>query len=650
MARFKWLPPLMILAFTLPIIAQDGGITDPTASIPVPTMSKPAVGVTYNDPAFGTSIRRVTGASDGGGFGTHVYSQLQAFSPDNQYILVIEDGAYLVRRLSDLSQMPVDTSIMNDARWHPAQPHTLIFYDGNGDDTVRVQTQDVETTTVNTVYTFPAEYVRVRVPQSYEELSHDGRWMAAMLTRQDDTTDFVTVDLQNDQLGAVLSLENLYATDCTPDPTWGNVEPDWIGVSPLGNYLIVQWVRDGFERCNGMEAYYIGTGQFAGHVYEGHQHGDLGVDTDGSEFFMTLTLSSPMDANRPAVATFTLPGDTNAPPQPDHLLVVDWADSFHISCQGPAGYCLVSYGGWEDDGWTPFEQELFLMYTDASVLRLAHHRSTACGYWVQPRATLSRDGSYTAFASDWGDGCQSADGNGDTYVMTLDPQETPPTDSSRIYPADGQALTGTVAGEWPRFTFNHMDGVEWYRLWIGPDDYRRTDYDQWLPAFDNSTAAPAGSGICDVGSGVCTVPVDLWLADGSYAWWMTHWGPSLMNYSSYWNESTFRIDFPAPNPTVTFTNPADGTSVSGLNTIEWQHDPAVLWYHLWVGPADYTTQMVFEWINATEACNATTCSLDVSNLTFADGNYEIWTEVWSPHAYLGWLDVNGGNPITFSVP
>lgn len=650
MSHLRWITLVLILAFVLPILAQEGGITDPSASVPAPSLSKHAPGATYTDPAFGTTIQRITGASATGGFGTHVYSQLQAFSTDNKYILVIEDSNYLIRRLSDLSQMPVDTSIMNDIRWHPTQPHTVLFYDSNDDETVRIQSVDVETNAINTLYTLPSQYVRIRVPESYEELSRDGRWTAAMLTRNDDSVDIVTIDLENTQFGAVLSIDNLYATVCTPDPTWGNVEPDWIGVSPLGNYLIVQWARDGVGRCRGMESYNIATGAFVGYVYDNYQHGDLGVDTDGSEFFMTVTLSSPMDQNRPAIATFTLPGNDQAP-QPDYLMVMDWATNHHISCQGPAGACLVSYDGWDDDIWRPFEQEIFLMYTDKSVLRVAHHRSTACGYWVQPRASISQDGKYAVFTSDWGDGCQLADGNGDTYVITLPQGESqpPPTETAQTFPANNQTLTGTSAGQWPRFTFKHTAGIEWYRIWIGPSDYSRTEYDQWLPAFDTSTAATPGSGICDNQTNICTIPSDIWLTDGSYEWWTTHWSPTAPDFNSYWSKTDFAVDFAAPNPAVTYINPMHNSTNSAPNVIQWQRDPNALWYHLWLGTEDYITQLVDRWINAADACNESTCTLDVSGLPFSAGGYEIWTEVWGPHAYLGWLDVNGGTPIKFTV-
>ena len=176
--------------------------------------------------------------------------------------------------------------------------------------------------------------------------------------------------------------------------------------------------------ASGGETFDLTTGAFVGRVYDGHQHGDLGVHPGGGEFFMTFELSSPMDPNQPAVGYRDLPG-TATVSAPVYLTSLACGGG-HISCQGPAGVCLVSYGSWPGDGWTPFETEEFLQYTDGSVLRLAHHRSSECGYWVQPRGSLSRDGSMAIFASDWaaeggGNSCGSGTplGEGEAFVIVL---------------------------------------------------------------------------------------------------------------------------------------------------------------------------------------------------------------------------------------
>ena len=360
------------------------------------------VGERIADPSFGTTIRRVSDASGRGGFETHVYSQLQAFSDDNRFLLLDGSDGIIVRRVDDLSTVQgLDTSGWNAPRWHPTRPHVLVHFDSNADSRVLLQETNLDDLSTTTLFAFPERYQTVLGSMSWEEMSRDGVWTAAALVRDDDETVITSLNLDSKTLGAELAIQDLFASACEPDPVWGVLEPDWIGVSPLGNYLVVQWARDGVDRCSGLETFDLATGDFVGRVYDGHQHGDLGVDSDGeSEFFMTTEFSSPEDNNRPALAIRSLPG-TETVSEPDYLRVMDWADLDHISCQGPHGVCLVSWGR-SDDPEQPLKDEIFMIRTDGSVVRLVHHQSSKCGYWVQPRASISRDGSLAVFASDWG--------------------------------------------------------------------------------------------------------------------------------------------------------------------------------------------------------------------------------------------------------
>ena len=435
-AETQMTPPLAGITVTPDtgaiIVPSSIGITDPApvlkpAALPLQPVSTPFV-----DPVFGTIVRRVSNTSEHGGFETHIYSQLQAFSSDNRYLLLDGSNGFVIRRVDDLSLVTgLDTSGWNDPRWHPVQPHVVVHFDSNEDTTVELQLTNVGTLTTSTVLTFPAQYQYIRVNPSFDELSDDGRWLAGMLTRDDGVAVIFALDIENRALGAQLPIPDLYAGSCKPDPVWGEVEQDWIRVSPLGRYLVVQWVRDWdpdtpTPRCSGLETFDLQTGEFTGRVSPHHNHGDLGVDSDGMrEFFMTTELFSPADNNRPAIAMRELPGSATVSP-PIYLQVVDWADEDHISCQGPNGVCLVSWGRLGDSNDFPFENELFLQYTDGSVLRLAHHRSSKCGYWVQPRASLSRDGRYVVFSSDWGqetgaDTCGGGNdlGRGDPYIIDL---------------------------------------------------------------------------------------------------------------------------------------------------------------------------------------------------------------------------------------
>ncbi|MEZ4595221.1 MAG: hypothetical protein R3D55_29355, partial [Chloroflexota bacterium] len=421
-------PTPILPADTAVALAAVQGIADPDLVLTPAAAAAPAAGSSVADPVFGTTLRRLTN-SGSSGFATHIYSQLQPFSADNQYILLIEDAWYTVRRRDNLALLldANDTAAWNAPRWHPTQANTIIHFDDNADTTLRVQFTDVTTGQTSTVFTFPAPYERIRSNQSFDEISRDGRFLAGMASLTGGDQMLFALNIETGTLGAELRLSaNLYGGPCAPDPTWGEVEPDWIGVSPLANYMMVQWTRDGTERCSGLESFDISTGAFVGRVYDGHQHGDLGVMADGTtEFFMTYELYH--SSGNLALGYRLLPGNATVQ-DPVYLRTLDWMGD-HISCQGPAGVCLITTISDSSNGWQPLEGELFLQYLDGSVERLAHHRSSGCGYWVQPRGSLSRDGRFVIFATDWGGGNCTPPvdlGAGDPYLIDLGSSSPPP--------------------------------------------------------------------------------------------------------------------------------------------------------------------------------------------------------------------------------
>jgi hypothetical protein len=175
------------------------------------TPALPPVGVPFADPNFCPALRRVSNASDSGGFETQLYSQLQAFSSDNAYLLLADANRYLVRRVSDWSDVVgLDTSSWNAPRWQPALAHTLVHYDDNGDADLTVQYTNVDTQVTTNHYTFPSPYVRIRSNQFFDELSRDGRWTAGMAARSDGVNVIFALDLATRTLGAQLPLPTLY--------------------------------------------------------------------------------------------------------------------------------------------------------------------------------------------------------------------------------------------------------------------------------------------------------------------------------------------------------------------------------------------------------------------------------------------------------
>ena len=230
--------------------------------------------------------------------------------------------------------------------------------------------------------------------------------------------------------------------------------------------------------------------------------------------------------------------------------------------------------------------------------------------------------------------------------------ERPP----RLYPPDTEILNSGNAADWSRFTFEHVAGVEWYGIWIGTANYAYTALYQWFPATDSATGAQPDTGICDLNEGVCTIPQDLWMEDGSYAWWMTTWSPgeTAADVDRNWNQTIFVVDFSPPTAFFPIT-PAQGETINTTITeMSWTRDPDVLWTHIWVGQVSgpngtpYTVK--YGWFDVTEICSGTTCTLPLDENPVVDGEYQVWVEVWGPDRYFNWIQMNSGNPAaTFNV-
>jgi hypothetical protein len=407
----------LVLAFpcTSASTQEPPGVADPDAIRRVPALRLPAVGRTYVDPAFGTRTRRVSGfaeracTSRGCPFEAPTYSQLQAFNADGSLMLLTYLDGYRVRRVSDLREVRHFGSAWGEIpRWHRRRRNILVHFDRSDDDDVTLQQTDVVRNRTQNLHTFHA-YRTVLQDPSFEELSRDGRRLAGFAVRRDGRRELFLFDLVRRRTAFTLRLDRL----CAPHPRYGLLDPDWLAPSPLGRYLVVQWQRDGTSRCSGLESYDGKTGRFAGRIVSGHSHGDLGVASGGREFFMTQS-GHPDDPNMAGLAWYLLPGAERTA-KPHYVRMLDWkAVATHVSCQGPPGMCLVTSSSNRaatccGRGWQPFQQEVWLQYVTggkrfnyAPVRRLAHHRSSEQGYWAKPHATLSRDGRYALFGSDWG--------------------------------------------------------------------------------------------------------------------------------------------------------------------------------------------------------------------------------------------------------
>lgn len=391
------------------------GVRVPLATAPAPvakkTIAAPALGATVVDSAFyvpGLTMKRLTAV------GGPTYSQLQAWSPDEKWMLIVEGGAGY-RVIDAVTGLP-NTAVNSNADWKRAVSGArwwkdkLYFYveTNNLGGGARIMSIDMTGKTAIVWTAAPTLPRYFRVDAALEQISANGMTAAWMHNGNGADLQFVVVNLATGQHGAIVRYASL------PNATWNDngvlkpVVPNWVAASPLGKYLVLFWDGDGNDRSRGMELFDINTGVFVRNVYTGHAHGDMGVSSDGREFYFSVEPST----SDPHVYYFD---GTKV-----KIRGMDWGTFGHASCRGPVGWAAIAGFALGSNQYAG-RDELYLMRLEGTkrgeIVRLAHHRSVERpdvldgggnvidepGYWDQPKVTFSPTGKI-AWNDNWGSG------------------------------------------------------------------------------------------------------------------------------------------------------------------------------------------------------------------------------------------------------
>ena len=512
----------------------DGNWYDPPGTVlPEASLNRPSAGNSVVDTTFGTTI---TALPDGA---RNTYSQLQVWSYDNQYMITVStvSDSYQVRDAASFALLHEITH--SSPRWIPGT-HKVISVDNQPG---RIFAYDVDTGKEEVLMTLP-QYQYITSSISFEELSRDGQWMSLYIANDGKgNSRLLTINLFEKRIAMNRRLQDM----CIPDPTWGLLEPDWVGVSPNGNYAVVQWVKDDTTLCSGLELYDIETGEFVRRIHTHHAHSDLGLAADGREVLVSFELAHQDNNNYPAIVLYWLDGSPK-----EYLRMVPWYRLDHVSCRGPAGTWLVTAGN--DEGDPLLKGELYIVYQDGSLRRIAHHRSNSCDYWAQPKATISLDGTRVAFSSDWRGSCGQSGG----FVI----HNLNLVDSSLTLTLNRNKLTfGAVAGA-------NSTGSQTFLLsssGTGTLNWNLADNASWL-------SANPGSG---TGSAVISVSVNAsGMSPGTYTGIITVSGPNASN-SPQTVSVTLNVYSPGQDkvPFGIFETPVHGSTVrSSIPVTGWALD------------------------------------------------------------------------------
>ncbi len=414
---FKLLGGLLVLAGM-----AFGQVTD-TGVKPAPdydTMNPPPVGVTYVDPVFGSTIKRISDASNwsnadqGGGLNwvENEYATVSAFNSDNSKLILLHqsyfalydgDGAYM-------HDLPMEINASSEPRWSRIDNSVLYYHWGN-----QLRSYNVATGGINIVHTF-TEYSGIS-GRGESDISSDGDHFVFV---GDDHEVFV-FEISTGKKSNVFDV--------------GGYPFDSVYITPDNNVTIT-WRQSGTERYTGIELFNTNM-NFQRQVAHSGGHMDVTRDTNGDEVLIWTNSNDAQplpNCNNGIVKIHLADGGQSC------LAQLDWSLAVHIAAPDGNGMAYVdteapANPSPNSSGWVPYTNEILQVRLDGKgVTRLAHHRSRAVNSYVwQPKLAVNRDGTRLLFGSNFNQSAIQGYSNdyADTYLIELNetapqPQPTEP--------------------------------------------------------------------------------------------------------------------------------------------------------------------------------------------------------------------------------
>lgn len=365
-----------------PVVTQSSGTT--LTPVARPPMARPGYLASAKDPAFGTTITRV---SDHAAFGTtyrwprNTYSTSSAWNSDGTRLLLgygdpgwLLDGKtfrYTGKRLSGSSS----------GVWSNTNPDT--FYSVSGNQFTRTNVSTGATTVVRTF----SGFTNLTISNGEGSPANDDRTLVLVASGGGSTSVISYDPVGNVVLG-------------TKSIGGAGSRLDWAANSQSGRYITLSWFQDGATAGSGVELYDRSMRPLR-QLTPYSEHSDFGYDSAGQEVYVTIDYTSGANESRMHLTTIRL-----ADGKRTTVLRTDWVGT-HVSCRNlrRPGWCYVSDAVADRPSRTTGGyDEVFAVKLDGSgtVQRFAHARQSAgIPYDWQTMAVPSRDGSRVLFSNDW---------------------------------------------------------------------------------------------------------------------------------------------------------------------------------------------------------------------------------------------------------
>jgi uncharacterized protein (TIGR03437 family) len=360
----------------------------------------PALGATFSDGAYGTTIRRISNGLSQFNEGVHhEYETISPFNRNNTRLLLLrEGGSFFVADLNGnivISETELALGKQPEPRWSTTDANVFFYHQDNN-----LFRYDLATKQRTTLRTF-TQYDSIAFGYNNGELSDDGDNLL-ILGRKGSQAFLGVYRISNNTLGTTLETTNLGSfvlTDLTSS-----------------NNVVVRWAAQGEGRYKGFELFDRNM-IFLRQLYRYNARGDVGRDINGDEILLVTAdndLQPAAGCENNGVQKVRLSDG-----QKTCLVPLFFGADVGISVNNSGGHPWALITTTDTNGtanpndtlpsdwqsrWKPRNNELLLVKLDGSERRrLAHHRSRVNGeYWWQPRASLSRDGRYALFDSNFG--------------------------------------------------------------------------------------------------------------------------------------------------------------------------------------------------------------------------------------------------------
>jgi len=388
----------------------------------------PNLGEPFFDLRFGTMITRTTEANYI--HRRHEYSRFDPFNKDKTMIVLDPDALWNIYSTNSFPyNQPsnlITTINLEEPRWD-RNDKNLIW----GTEEFAIMLVNVATGQTTVVKDFSLDPIIspiidqgkvYRITMKDEgESSIDKRYWAFFL-QGNEQVDYnqlyiFTWDKDND---SVLGLYKIAANE---------KKLDWIGMSPLGNWVLIGGDYDNGGNLAGLTMANKELTQFHRLDYT-TAHSDVALDIAGNEvIIMQNTMTDYIDLipidlqTQPILEAGGSYNNTNRSP----LIRLFYSNEspfglqsgVHISCNVP-GYCVVSTyiePGIQEQNW--LDRTIIMVRLDSQnpeAYYLAKLYTTVGSYWEETQATISNDGSKVVWASNWGQNV----GNEQIFLMQLD--------------------------------------------------------------------------------------------------------------------------------------------------------------------------------------------------------------------------------------